>query len=47
MIAINREIPNTDMSEKLTDREARAQIHELAVKAQEGDINAVVDIYHP
>ena len=45
MIAINsREKTNTDMFEKLTDEEARTQIRELAVKAQEGDINAVVDI---
>ena len=45
MIAINsREKTNTDMFEKLTDEEARTQIRELAVKAQEGDINAVVEI---
>ena len=45
MIAINsRDKTNTDMSETLTDKEARTQIRELAVKAQEGDINAVVEI---
>jgi len=45
MIAINsRDKTNTDMSETLTDKEARTQIHELAVKAQDGEIDAVVDI---
>ncbi len=44
MIAMNSEAPNTVTSQKSTDREARAQIRELATKAQEGDISAVVEI---
>ena len=44
MIAMNSEAPNTVTSRKSTDREARAQIRELAAKAQKGDISAVVEI---
>jgi hypothetical protein len=44
MITSEQEVSKNETSERMTDREARLQIRELAAKAQEGEIDAVVEI---